>query len=51
MFENRVLREHLSLRGMKKQEAAENCMMRSFITCTPVQTSKGPVTVKQNEIG
>jgi len=34
MFENRVLRRTLDLRGRKWQEAGEDCIMRSFIICT-----------------
>jgi hypothetical protein len=32
--ENRALREHLDLRERNWQEAGEDCIMRSFITCT-----------------
>jgi hypothetical protein len=31
---NRVLREYLDLRGRRGREAAGDCKMRSFITCT-----------------
>jgi hypothetical protein len=34
MFENRVLRRKLDLRGKKWQEAGKYCIMRSSITCT-----------------
>jgi hypothetical protein len=34
VFENRVLRQHIVLRGRKWREAGEDCIMRSFITCT-----------------
>jgi hypothetical protein len=34
MCENRVLREYLELRGRKWREGGEDCIMRSFITCT-----------------
>jgi hypothetical protein len=37
VFENRVLREYLALRGVKQQENGESCTMRSFIFCTPPQ--------------
>jgi hypothetical protein len=32
-----VLRRYLDQRGMKRQEVGENCIMRSFITCTLLQ--------------
>jgi hypothetical protein len=35
VFENRVLRR---ISGVKRDEIGENCIMRSFITCTPRQT-------------
>jgi hypothetical protein len=38
LFENRVLRRILDLRGRKWQEAREDCVMRSFITCRLLQT-------------
>jgi hypothetical protein len=34
VFENRVLRRILDLRGMKWQEVGENCIMRSCMICT-----------------
>jgi hypothetical protein len=34
VFENRVLRRVLDLRGRKWREAGEDWIMRSFITCT-----------------
>jgi hypothetical protein len=34
VFENRLLMEYLDLRGRKWREAGEDCIMRSFITCT-----------------
>jgi hypothetical protein len=37
VFENRVLREYLDLRGRKWQEDGEDYIMRSFITCTLYQ--------------
>jgi hypothetical protein len=30
-FENRMLRKHLDLGGMKLQKAGENCTLRSFV--------------------
>jgi hypothetical protein len=33
VFENRVLREYLDIRGRKWQEAGEDYIMRSFTTC------------------
>jgi hypothetical protein len=41
VFENRVLREYLDLRGRKGQEAEEDCIMRSFITYTLHQALLG----------
>jgi hypothetical protein len=38
VFENRVLRRNLDRREMKWREIGGNCIMRSFITCTPNQT-------------
>jgi hypothetical protein len=37
VFENRVLRRIFGPKGMKRQEVGENCIMRSFITCTLLQ--------------
>jgi hypothetical protein len=35
VFENRVRRrEHLDIRDKKSKEGGENCIMKSFITCT-----------------
>jgi hypothetical protein len=34
VFENRVLKKYLELRGRKWWEAGEGCIMRSFITST-----------------
>jgi hypothetical protein len=34
IFENRVLRRILDLRGRNSREVGEDCIMRSFITCT-----------------
>jgi hypothetical protein len=34
VFENRVLKGKLVLKGEKWREAGEACIMRSFITCT-----------------
>jgi hypothetical protein len=34
VFENTVLKEIFGLTGSKKYEAAENCIMRRFITYT-----------------
>jgi hypothetical protein len=34
-------REYLDLRGRKWQEAGEDCIMRSFITCTVKVKVKG----------
>jgi hypothetical protein len=36
VFENRVLREYLDVRGMKQQENGESCTMRSFIFYTAI---------------
>jgi hypothetical protein len=33
VFENRVLRRTLDIRGRKWWEAGGDCIMRSFITC------------------
>jgi hypothetical protein len=33
VFENRALRRMFGRRVMKEREVAENCIMRSFITC------------------
>jgi hypothetical protein len=41
VFENRILKEYLDLRGMKQQENGESCTMRSFIFCTPPQILLG----------
>jgi hypothetical protein len=38
VFENRVLRRILELRGTKLQETEEDCIVRSFKTCTLHQT-------------
>jgi hypothetical protein len=32
VFENRVLRKYLDLRGRKWREDGEDCIMRSFLT-------------------
>jgi hypothetical protein len=34
VFKNRVLKR---IFGLKRDEVGENCIMRSFITCTPPQ--------------
>jgi hypothetical protein len=31
MFENRVLRKYFGLRGRKRRENGEDCMLRSFV--------------------
>jgi hypothetical protein len=41
VFENRMLRRILNLRGINWLEAGEDCIMRSFITCTPLQILLG----------
>jgi hypothetical protein len=41
VFENRVLRRILNLRGRKWQEAGQKCIMRSFITCALKQILSG----------
>jgi hypothetical protein len=35
VFENRVLRRIFEPKMKKWQEAREDCILRSFITCTP----------------
>jgi len=42
--------EHLDLRGSKWREAGEDCIMRSFITCTPYQTLLGEL-YRRDEMG
>jgi hypothetical protein len=37
MFENRVLRRIFAPKRDEVQEVGENCVMRSFITCTLLQ--------------
>jgi hypothetical protein len=32
-FEKKVLRKNLDVRGRKRQEAGEDCIMKSFVTC------------------
>jgi hypothetical protein len=34
VFENKVLRRIFGLKGRKWREAGEDCIMRSFVTCT-----------------
>jgi hypothetical protein len=34
VFEDRVLRDYLDLRGKKWCEVGENCIMRSCVVCT-----------------
>jgi len=34
VFDNRVLRRYLGLRGTKQQESGENYIMRSLMICT-----------------
>jgi hypothetical protein len=50
VFENRVLRKILDLRGRKWQMAGEDCIMRSFITCTLHQILLSD-DIKDNEMG
>jgi hypothetical protein len=42
--------EYLDLRGRKWREAGEDCIMRSFITCTPQHIYKGD-EMKENGMG
>jgi len=35
MFENRVLRRYLGLRGTRYKESGEKYIMRSLMICTP----------------
>jgi hypothetical protein len=37
VFENRVLRRIFGSKRVRRQEVGENCIMRSFITCTLLQ--------------
>jgi hypothetical protein len=37
VFENRVLRRIFGPKRVKWQEAGENCIMKSFVTCTLLQ--------------
>jgi hypothetical protein len=41
VFENRVLREYLDLRGMRWRENGGSCTVRNFIICTHPQISLG----------
>jgi hypothetical protein len=38
VFENRVLRRIFGQKRAQVTEIGENCIMRSFITCTPHKT-------------
>jgi hypothetical protein len=50
VFENRALRRIFGPRGRKWREAGEDCVMRSFITCTHHQILSG-CQIQENEMG
>lgn len=49
VYENRVLKQQLTIRQCQKQEAEENCMMRHFMIGIPHQILPNITTVIKSQ--